>query len=83
MFLKLPFAVSFSVLYIYIYIYILSRRSITPQHIKYDSMSLYVVQSLYFGSKLPSSGTYNSGHCIYSIGLKCFLNCLSLFHFVF
>ena len=25
----------------------------------------------------------NSGHCIYSIGLKCFLNCLSLFHFVF
>ena len=25
----------------------------------------------------------NSGHCIYSIGLKCFLNCLSLFHLVF
>ena len=24
----------------------------------------------------------NSGHCIYSIGLKCFLNCLSLFHLV-
>ena len=25
----------------------------------------------------------NSGHCTYSIGLKCFLNCLSLFHLVF
>ena len=25
----------------------------------------------------------NSGHCIYSIGLKCFSNCLSLFHLVF
>ena len=25
----------------------------------------------------------NSEHCIYSIGLKCFLNCLSLFHLVF
>ena len=25
----------------------------------------------------------NSGHCIYSIGLKCFLNCLLLFHLVF
>ena len=24
----------------------------------------------------------NSGHCIYCIGLKCFLNCLSLFHLV-
>ena len=24
----------------------------------------------------------NSGHCIYSIGLKCFGNCLSLFHLV-
>ena len=67
MFLKLPFAVSLSVLfftikyavfhksfrtfyvslyiYIYIYIYIYSK-------------SLYVVQSLYLGSKLPSSGTY-------------------------
>ena len=31
--------------FIYIYIYIYSK-------------SLYVVQSLYFGSKLPSSGTY-------------------------
>ena len=43
---------------VYIYIYIISRRSITPQHIKYNSKSLYVVQSLYFGCKLPSSGTY-------------------------
>ena len=42
----------------HIYIYIISRRSITPQHIKYKSKSLNVVQSLYFGSKLPSSGTY-------------------------
>ena len=25
----------------------------------------------------------NSGHCVCSIGLKCFLNCLSLFHLVF
>ena len=40
------------------YIYIISRRSITPQHIKDKSKSLDVVQSLYFGSKLPSSGTY-------------------------
>ena len=23
----------------------------------------------------------NSGHCIYSIGLRCFGNCLLLFHF--
>ena len=37
-------------IYIYIYIY-------ATQHIKYDSKSLEVVQSLYFGSKLPSSGT--------------------------
>ena len=43
--------------YIYIYIYII-RRSITPQHIKYNSKSLDVVQSPYFGSKLPSSGKY-------------------------
>ena len=25
----------------------------------------------------------NSGHCMYSIGSRCFLNCLSLFHVVF
>ena len=25
----------------------------------------------------------NSGHCTYSIGLKCFWNCLSLFNLVF
>ena len=24
----------------------------------------------------------NSGHCMYSIGLRCFLNCLSLLHLV-
>ena len=24
----------------------------------------------------------NSGHCLYSIGLKCFLNCFSLLHLV-
>ena len=40
-----------------IYIYIISRRIITPQQIKYSSTSLDVVQSLYFGSKLSSSGT--------------------------
>ena len=42
----------------YLCIYVISRRSITPQHIKHSSKSLDVVQSLYFGSKLPSSGTY-------------------------
>ena len=30
-----------------------------------------------------AGGVKNSGHCIYSIGLKCFLNCLSVFHLVF
>ena len=45
-------------IYIYIYTCIISRRSIAPQHIKYYSKSLFVVQSPYFGSKLPSSGTY-------------------------
>ena len=39
--------------YIYTYIYIISRRSITPQRIKYNSKSLEVVQSLYFDSMLP------------------------------
>ena len=48
----------YTYLYIYVCIYIISRRSITPQHIKYSSKSLDVVQSLYFSSKLPSSGTY-------------------------
>ena len=43
---------------IYIHIYIISRRSITPHHIKYNSKPLDVFQSLYFGSKLPSSGIY-------------------------
>ena len=45
--------------YITICTYIISRISITPQHIKYNLKSLDVVQPLYFGSKLPSSGTYN------------------------
>ena len=45
-------------IYCIYYIYMISRRSITPQHIKYNSKSLDVVQSLYFGSKLSSSGTY-------------------------
>ena len=40
-----------------IYKYIISIRSITPRNIKYDSKSLDVVQYLYIGSKLPSSGT--------------------------
>ena len=44
---------------VYIFLYIISRRSITPQHIKYNSKSLDVVQSLYFGSKLPSSESTN------------------------
>ena len=46
-------------MHIYIYIYI---------HI-YDSKSLDVVQSLYFGSKLPSSGTYNVLWCDASVNL--------------
>ena len=54
-------------IYIYIYIYICIYIKFTEashqyciyiyMHI-YDSKSLDVVQSLYFGSKLPSSGTY-------------------------
>ena len=39
-------------IYRYMYIYIIRKRSITPQHIKYDSKLLSVVQSLYF-DKLP------------------------------
>ena len=50
----------FICIYIYIYVskYVISRRSVTPQRTKYNSKSLDVEQSLYFGSKLPSSGTY-------------------------
>ena len=44
-------------IYIYVHIYMIISRSITPQHIKYNSKPLDVAQSLYFGSKLPSSGT--------------------------
>ena len=51
--------------YNYIYICVISRRSITPQHIKYSSKSLDVVQSLYFGSKLPSSvNIYGTHTCV-------------------
>ena len=38
---------------IYIYIHVISKRCVTPQYIKYNSKALGVVQSLYFGSKLP------------------------------
>ena len=38
----------------YIYVCVVSRRSITPQHIKYNSKPLDVVDSLYYGNKLPS-----------------------------
>ena len=50
MFFKLPFAISFSVftlyIYIYIYIYIISKRSIIPQHIKYNPT---VLNHIYIG----------------------------------
>ena len=36
--------------HIYVYIHIISRRSTTPQHIKYNSKPLDVVQSLYFAA---------------------------------
>ena len=49
--------------------------------------SLYNVALLTSVDVLPLMKTAgvveNSGHCIYSIGLRCFLNCLSLFHLVF
>ena len=32
---------------------------------------------------MTASVVRNCGHCIYSIGLKCFLCCLSLFHLLF
>ena len=41
--------------YIYMHIYIISKRSIIPQYIKYNSGAIGVIQSLYFGSKLLSS----------------------------
>ena len=47
-----PTILSYIYIYIYIYIYYIYI------YIIYDSKSLDVVQSLYFGSKLPSSGTY-------------------------
>ena len=61
----------YTYIYIYIYIYIIYiyiTTLIQKRHILmktavlyiyiYNSKSLDVVQSLYFGSKLPSSGTY-------------------------
>ena len=63
----------------YIYIYIISRRSITPQHIKYNSKSLDVVQYLYFGSKLPSSGTYNM-ECTFLTKAACCRNIEIVLH---
>ena len=65
-----------------LYIYIISRRSITPQHIKYFSKSLDVVQSLYFGSKLPSSGTYKYLYviCTFLTKAACFRNIEIVLH---
>ena len=64
MFLKLPFVASFSDLVITIH-YMEFRMSLRTFYVWlciyiyiYSSKSLDVVQSLYFGSKLPSSGTY-------------------------
>ena len=58
-------------IYIYIYCYIL----------------LYILLCIYIVDVVPLTKTAgvveNYGHCIYSIGLKCFRNCLSLFHLVF
>ena len=49
--------------------------------------SLYIVYLLTSVDVVPLMTTAgvveNSGHCIHSIGLKCFRNCLSLFHLVF
>ena len=45
-------------IFYYLYMYIYNKFTEASQHIKYSSKSLDVVQSLYFGSKLPSSGTY-------------------------
>ena len=47
-----------SVQFQFIHIYLCIYNKVTEQHIQYNSKSLDVVQSLYFGSKLPSSGTY-------------------------
>ena len=52
MFLKLPFAVSFSVLFI------------TIQYAVFIYILIYMMK---FADVVK-----NSGHCIYSIGLKCF-----------
>ena len=47
------------ILNIYILLGVIISNLIEYIHIYiYDSKSLDVVQSLYFGSKLPSSGTY-------------------------
>ena len=44
----------------------------------------YLLTSLDVVPLMKTAGVVdNSGHCIYSIGLKCFWNCLSLFHLVF
>ena len=56
-------------LYIYIYIYI---------HNNVHLLTYVDVTPL-----MKTAGVIeNSGHCIYSIGLKCFLNCFSLFYLV-
>ena len=54
------FLILIELLFSYVYIYIISRRIMTPEHMKYNSKSLDVVQSPYFGSKLSSSGTYKN-----------------------
>ena len=46
--------------------------------------NVYLLTSVDVVPLMKTAGVVeNSGHCIYSIGLKCFLNCLSLFHLVF
>ena len=46
--------------------------------------NVYLLTSVDVVPLMKTAGVIeNSGHCIYSIGLKYFRNCLSLFHLVF
>ena len=46
--------------------------------------NVYLLTSVDVVPLMKTAGVVeNSGHCTYSNGLKCFGNCLSLFHLVF